>query len=456
MVGARSTKLIALMVALSLLCSGCLPSAMTEQPPVRVPEAFSEAGESVLPQFWWQSFADPSLDHLVSRALAENFSLKAARDRLDQAAAIAEKAGAERVPALNLETSAARIWSDTQGDSATRNSFSAGFLASYELDLWGRVRSGYEAAGLDYLARAEDLKTAGISLSAQVARTWYLWLEQKGQSALLAEQLEINTKILELVTLQFRTGQVGIGDVLQQRQLVEAVKGELALVAARVRVAANQLDILVGEAPGGFAAEPAGPLATLPPLPSTGVPLELLQRRPDVRSAWYRLRAADKRIAAAVADRFPRISLSGRVDSSAGQVEDLFQDWLSSVAANLVGPLIDGGRRRAEVDRARAAAAEALNDYGQVMLAALGEVEDALVRERQQKEHLASLERQLHLAELAEATLRDRYLQGAVDFQRALTAQLATQSLQRRQLAARQELIGYRIDLCRALAGGWE
>lgn len=444
-----------LIILLCLLCVGCIPDRDVPTTTVVPPESFSANGEKILPQRWWLSFADPALDRLMARALAGNLPLKAARDRLDQAEAIAVKAGAERFPAGSLEASGARAWRDQNGANVTQNNFLVGFRASYELDFWGRVRSGSAAANLDALARAEDLNTAGIILSSQVADTWYSWLEQNGLQLLLNEQLETNGKILELVTLQFRTGQAGVADVLQQRQLVEAGRGELALAAARTRVLEHLIDVLAGEPPGSRVAGSASAPVALPPLPSTGVPAELLQRRPDVRSAWFRLQAADQRVAAAIADRFPRISLSGRVETSADQVNVLFQDWLSTLAANLVAPLFDGGRRLAEVDRASAAAAEALHDYGQTILVALAEVEDALVRERKQNDYLASLDKQLELARLAEASLRDRHIQGTVDYQRVLTARLSTQSLQRRHLTARRELFGTRIALCRALAGGW-
>ncbi len=114
----------------------------------------------------------------------------------------------------------------------------------------------------------------------------------------------------------------------------------------------------------------------------------LLERRPDVRTAWLQIQAADQRVAAAVADRFPRLSLTGRATTANEQIEDLFDNWLASLAANLLAPLVDGGQRRAEVDRTRAVAAEALHDYGQTILEALAEVEDALVLEQRQLEYL--------------------------------------------------------------------
>ena len=137
-------------------------------------------------------------------------------------------------------------------------------------------------------------------------------------------------------------------------------------------------------------------------------------------------------------------------------MNDLFDNWLATLTANLLAPIIDGGRRQAEVDRTQAVAEEALHAYGQAVLEALAEVEDALVQEQRQVEYLASLNRQLELAEQATERIRERYLNGAENYQRVLTSLLSEQQLQRTRLSARSDLFANRIKLCRALAGGWE
>ena len=129
--------------------------------------------------------------------------------------------------------------------------------------------------------------------------------------------------------------------------------------------------------------------------------------------------------------------------------------WLATLAANLVAPIIDGGLRRAEVDRARAAASEELHNYGQIILDAMCEVEDAMVQEQRQRDFIASLNKQLKLAGQVIERVRDRYLQGTVDYQRVLDALLSQQELQRNLLTAKLDLVQDRIDLCRALGGGW-
>jgi len=174
-----------------------------------------------------------------------------------------------------------------------------------------------------------------------------------------------------------------------------------------------------------------------------------------VRAALHRVQEADRRVAVAVADRWPRLTLSAGASVSAGYGPAFFWGWLANLAANLVAPLVDGGARRAEVDRVRAKSAEALHRYGQVVLTSLKEVEDALVRERQIGLQVASLERQLRLSGDVVDQVRGAYLQGAEEYLRVLDALGRHQALERALLAARRERFEQRIALCRALAGGW-
>ena len=173
-----------------------------------------------------------------------------------------------------------------------------------------------------------------------------------------------------------------------------------------------------------------------------------------MRGALQRVQASDQRVAVAIADRFPQISLSADLSTAGSRSSDLFDRWLSNLAANLVAPLVDGGFRRAEVDRTRAAAGEAFQNYRQVVLAALKEVEDALVEELRQTEYLESLQEQLKLADQVVVRVRDYYVKGIGDYLRVLTAQLSQQQLQRTYLTARLNLYEARIALCKALAGG--
>jgi len=444
-----------LLAIVMILLSGCSMATQDLKTPLAVPAQFSESGNSPLPDKWWESFDDPVLSGLIDQALKNNFSLKTAWDRLSQAEALGRSAGADLFPALDAEAENSRNRFFEDGQTSEGHSYSLGLAASYELDLWGRVRSSRDAAAFDAQASAEDLRAAVLTLSAEVAGTWYQLVEQYGQLDMLDEQIVTNNQVLELVTLQFRTGQVGIADMLQQRQLVESNRGEKAQVVAQVKVLEHQLAILLGYSPLQSVAPRVSKLLNLPLMPKTGLPAELIQRRPDIRSAYYSVLAADSDLAAAIADRFPRLSLTSGVDTTGAHTRDLFDNWLATLAANLVAPIIDGGLRKADVDRTRAVASEVLHTYGQTILDALGEVEDALAQEQHQRDFIASLDKQLKLAGQVIKRVRDRYLQGTMDYQRVLDALLSQQELQQSLLTAKRDLVQDRIDLCRALGTGW-
>ncbi len=450
----RLHLLLACIVA--LVCISCAPVVEQADMPVKIPGSYSEKGVDPLPAKWWLSFKDNQLDALIKQALQENLTLLAAWDRLRQAQAIAVKAGSELFPDLSFKGSASTSQRKTDGKTSDNENYLLGLVASYELDVWGRIRSTGDAAELDAQASRFDLQAAAITLSAQVAITWYQLVEKYSQFELLHKQISTNTKALEIITVQVRAGKVGIADKLQQQQLIESNYGEKAQLEAQIRLLENQLAVLLGRTPEDSVTPRSTLLIELAPLPETGLPVELLLRRPDIRSAYNTVLAADRRVAAAIADKYPRISLTARLETSGDKSRDLFNNWLASLAANLAGPLFDGGFRQAEVDRSRSVSSEKLHLYGQVVLEAFAEVENGLDQERQQLEYLGSLDRQLDLASRAIERIRDKYIQGAVDYQRVLAALLSHQQVERRLLTARRELIVNRINLCRSLGGGWE
>ena len=441
------------LLAASLALAACAGTEGRIVPEAEMPAAFTASGEQAQPARWWRSFEDPELDRLVGAALAGNPSLRATWDRLAQARAVALREGAALGPEIDASADASTSWRRPGRDS---DSLSLGLAARYEVDLWGRIRAATDAARLDAEAASADRDTAAITLVANLADAWYELVEQRGQLALLQEQIAVNEQVLELVTLRFRQGRAGAADVLRQRQLLEQTRGNTEDVSSRIAVLEHLLAILTGRAPGGLALPARAALQAPPPLPSTGLPSALIQRRPDVRSAYIAVGAANSRLAVAIAEQYPRIDLSASLSTVATAPGDLFSRWLASLAGQIVGPLIDSGRRAAEVERNRAVVSERLNAYEDAVLTALGEVEDALARERRQRDKVASLERQVALADQVIERLRNRYTQGATDYIDVLTALASQQSAARQLLTARRALIGFRIELARALAGGWE
>ena len=444
--------LVIMAVALMLLI-GCASDPPEVTTLFELPESFSQTGKHVLPEQWWHDFNDPVLNEVMALALSDNFSLRATWDRLAQAEAIARREGAATWPDLDLTASVTRKREDQSGQTSTTNSFIIGLAASYELDLWGRVRSTHRAAGYDVQVSAQDLQAAAISLTASVANTWYQLAEQSQQVQVINEQLEANRKLRDLVMERFRQGQVQAADVLRQRQLVESSEGLKTLAELQLSITKQRLAVLLGRPPESGPVQVDPQFISLPDLPDTGLPAALIERRPDVRRAYLNVLAKDQKLAAAIAEQFPRISITASVTTSAAKTRDLFDNWLASLAGNLAQPIFDADRLGAEADRNRAVLSEAINTYRQVVLDALKDVEAALVTERSRSGYLESLRKQLSTTDAVIERTYMSYMNGQLDYIRVLESLTSRQSLQRQVLTAERQLIESRIQLCRALAG---
>jgi len=446
-------KLFIILLLLTLFSSCSLKTNLDfDTPPVAFPEKFTQKGDQVISPTWWRSLNDPELTALIEEALGNNLSLHVARQRLKQAEALGRQTDAAQAPQLDAQGNGTESRSRVNDNESTTTNLQLGLAASYEVDLWGRLQATSDAALFEIESSVQDLQTAALSIAAQVATNWYQLAESYSQLELLKQQQEVNIIGLQLIRLRFNAGQVGIADVLQQQQLIESKSGEMAQQRTITNQLENQLAVLTGTSPGLLQLPLEAELIELPPLPITGLPVELLGKRPDIQKAFADVLAADRRVAVAIADRYPRLSISADLSTS-GSASDLFDNWFLALAANLVGPVIDGGSRQAEVDRTTAVARERFYSYGQSILDAIAEVENALKAEEEQEKLIESLTIQLDLATKTLLNVRDRYKLGAEDYQRVLTALLSQQSLQLSVLAAKQQIIEFRIGLYRALGG---
>ncbi len=433
---------------------GCASQQKHMEPPVDAPDKFSAAGSLEVTNRWWTSFDDRQLNALVDTAMASNFNLKTAWQRLKEANAVVDRESADLFP--DLEGSIRAVGNQTQNNTLDPGSVQLGLSSVYELDLWGRIRSEVQAEKLRAQATLADYQTAALSLSAEITRTWYRLSEARNEKDLVRKQIKTNKKVLNLLENRFGTGQIRSVDILRQRQLLESTREQLTNVEMRIRLLEHQLSVLLGRPPQRELDHYADELPTLPPPPVTGVPIELVRRRPDVQSAFNSLRAADRDLAAAISSQYPRLTLSASVSSAPDNAQNLFENWAMSFAGNLVAPILYGGQLSAEVDRNRALKKQRLYEYGQTILTAFREVENALVQEKMQRERIRSLEKQVKLAEQAYDQLQLEYFNGMADYLDVLTALDEVQQLQRDLLSARLTLVEYRIALHRSLAGSFE
>ncbi|WP_169305327.1 efflux transporter outer membrane subunit [Coraliomargarita akajimensis] len=447
-------------LSISLLSSGCYTATEREAEELQaLPTDYSRPVDSTTePESiadtttaWWINFERDDLNSLQAEALSNNLGLAQAWARLRQAEASARQAGADLYPDLTLNAGYQRTWQET-GDTAA-SKYNAGLNVSYELDVWGKVRAGQQAAGAEAAARAEDLQSTGLTLSANVADLWIQIIELQNRIALLQQQLKINQTQLELVELRFQTSRASSLDVYQQRQTIARTRSELPSTEATLAAAQHSLNLLLGQAATTPLEINWQQAPTLPSLPSIGIPSNLIEQRPDVRAARLRIEQADWNLARAKADRLPSIGLTGELGSTSDQFEELFENWLAKFAANLSAPILDGGRRKLEVEKQLAVVDEAIANYRLTVLTAFKEVEDALMLEQKVGEQLAAVRTELELARKTLDEARNRYAYGLSDYLNVTSALISVQNLERSEITQVANQYKARIDLHKALGG---
>lgn len=414
------------------------------------PPEFSESGDASVGNHWWTEFGDQKLNTQITIGLIENYTLEAAQHRLDAARAIARREASDLFPDVNAFGAFDGLIR-TNGTNPT--TFLLGADLFYPVDLWGEIESRVEAQELRAEAARDDYHDVALALSAEIAATWFSLIEANAQLQLLKEQTASNIDGLKNQEFRFSRGLIRSPDVLRQRQLVDSTREQEVIAQSRIELLRHRLAELQGRPPQTADYSVTETLPELPPLPSTGIPAELVQRRPDVLSALFALQAADRDLASAITQQYPRLNLTASVVTATESAETLFRDWVLSLGSQLIGPVIDGGQRRAEVDRTNAVVRQRLSEYEQVVVTAFREVEDALVREKYQLERIKLLESQLVHARRSSEQLTKQYSVFDVDFLDLLNATITEQGLQREALSARLELILNRIDLYVALAG---
>jgi len=429
----------------------------------------AEDVESVPLEQWCTDFGSPELDGLVSRAFEDNLNLRSAWARLEQSEAVARQTGANMFPTVDLNGNANQSQTSLRGSpfgefgggpgmeqptSFTITSYNLSAAAGYEIDLWGKLAAQRQAAAFGVEASRADIETIALSLTSEIAEAWFDIVQQRQKRTLVTEQLELNERYVELLKLRLENGSSTALDVNQQQQQVDQLKGQLETINALEQRALNRLSALLGQTPGNNLAGDAAELPELGPMPDGGVPADLLTRRPDLRSAERRLQSANKRIAVAVRDRLPTLRLSASLFFQAGaELGELLDELLYTAAAQAGAPIIDGGRRRAEVSRAEAAQKEAFYAYANAFVNATAEVENAMLSEYYQARFIELLEERRGRASVALELSRDRYLRGGLDFLRVLTSLQSLQLVEQSIVDAQRPQLSNRTQPCRAPGG---
>jgi NodT family efflux transporter outer membrane factor (OMF) lipoprotein len=456
-----------------LLLAGCAVGPDYKRPEVEVPAQYKEwkvaqpqDGENRGP--WWEMFGDPALNALVEQVQVSNQTVLAAEAQYRRAQAIVVASRAGFFPAVNADASVTRgrspvgvIGGTTAGRTITNRS--ASLDASWELDLWGRIRRTAEASETSAQASAADLASARLSSQATLASSYLLLRTVDAQKRILDESVAAFQKSYELTKNRYDAGVAARVDVVQaETQLKSTMADAIDLGVQRAQLE-HAIAILVGKAPSAFSIKPTpvdmarSPLAIkMPPIPAE-VPSALLERRPDIASAERLVASANAQIGVAKAAYFPSLTLSGSYGSRAGDAATWFTapSTFWSYGPALAMSVFDAGLRRAQTDQAIAAYDATVAQYRQTVLSGFQEVEDNLAALRILEEEAKVQQEAVLAARESVALTTNQYKAGIVSFINVVAVQTAWLNNERAAMVVLGRRLVASVTLLKALGGDW-
>jgi multidrug efflux system outer membrane protein len=463
----RPKKLTAAAAALLALLAGCAMGPDYKKPQTPMPDNFrgasaEAAAKSLADLPWWDLYKDETLTGLIRAALSDNFDLRVAITRVEQAHAIADQTRAQLYPSLtyqgDLHTGRNNFYDtpDPSGKNSTTPYITGNVF--WELDVWGHVRRLNESARAQYLATVEAQRGVVLTLVADVAAAYFQLLELDEELAIARRNADSFAQSLKLFRNRLGGGVSSKLETDSAEALFDSASANISGIERQIALQENQISILLGRSPGAVARRAVLTEQALPPEVPAGLPSALLERRPDVREAEQLLRSANAQIGVAKTDFFPQLDLTGflgRVSPNLSTFTDgMWNGW--ALGGTLTGPIFEGGRLRAQYRQAKAAWEQAMLQYQQTALNALREVSDSLISRqkfeevrRQQAEAVAAYREAVQVA-------TKRFIAGRANYYEVLQAQ--QQVFPAEITLARTELAQWLtvVQLYKALGGGWQ
>lgn len=455
--------------------AACTVGPDYKKPELASPPAWRETGAGTTTRpadlaNWWSKYEDAQLTSLVDRALLSNIDLQIATSRIREARALRGVAASKWYPNLdaNANYSRQRLSQRAFGGGAGAlgafnpniDSFSATLDASWELDIFGGTRREVEAADADIQAKYENRREILVSLLGEVANSYIQLRGAQRQLAILKNRLDSQQKSVDLTRVRFETGLAAELDVIRAKALLESSQAQWPSLDATVRLSAHRLGVLLG----GFPEDLVDDLVIEKPLPAPpaamplGAPAEIVLRRPDLRRAERECAAATARVGVAVADKYPKISLTSSLGPKANHLGDMFDNKsiFFSIGPSIHIPLFSGGRLDANIEIQNAREEQAILQYKQTLQRALEEVENGIVQYTREQQRRDSLAQSMASQERALAMAKSLYEQGLVDFLNVLEAERELLNSQSDLVQSQTQVTLHSVFLYKALGGGWE
>jgi multidrug efflux system outer membrane protein len=409
---------------------------------------------------WWSVFNDPVLSDLIEQAIDANLDLKQARARIKEARAARGVSRADQFPSLTASASGSRSrGSENTGSGQEGEIYDAGFDAAWELDLFGGIRRSVEAAQADLEASRESLHDTLVSLLAEVARNYVEVRTLQSRLAVAQANLSSQQETYDITRSKFEAGLSSELPLQQALYNLSSTRATIPTLRTSLEAAKNRLAVLVGRCPGQVHAQLAEqrPVPVTPTTAAAGIPADVLRRRPDIRQAERQLAAQTARIGVAVAEKYPRIQLTGTIGLQALATGDLFtaQSRTWQYGPGISWPIFKGGAIRSNIVVQTAKAEQALYTYRATVLSALEEVENNLSAYAEEQIRRTSLIAAKAAAQRAADLARDQYKAGLGDFSSVLEAQRSQLSFEDQLAQSEGAVTTNLISLYKSLGGGW-
>jgi len=456
-------RLLPLIVA---ALAGCTLGPDYKRPQVAAPAAFQyepKDAAATADTLWWQQFQDPVLDQLIAEALKHNTNIQIAAANVEQAAAVLTQTRSQLFPQVGYGIGAQRERTVEPAFAAQipnypnpASAYQAALQASWEIDLWGRIRRQSEAAYANVLATDEARRGVILTLVANVANGYLQLRGLDAQLDVAKKTLQTYKESVDLFTLQFQYGQVSMMNVAQAQSQYETAAAQIPLIEQQIAQTQNSLAVLIGHDPGPILRGKSVYELQLPQVPQ-GVPSQLLERRPDLNQAEQQLIAANAQIGAAKALYFPTISLTGAFGSASADLSKLFSGpakvW--SYAGTLAGPIFSFGAVSGQVMQANAAQNAALLNYQLAIRNAFADVDNALVANAKLQEQLDAQVKLVAALQQYSDLARLQYDGGYTSYSTVLQAEQALFPAQLNLASIRAQVFASAVNIYKAMGGGW-
>jgi multidrug efflux system outer membrane protein len=452
-----------LIVCISLLLAACTIGPDYQRPEIASPPAWTvsyETAAGLADTAWWERFADPVLNDLIDTALKENLDLQVAAARVDEYLGRLQTTRSEFFPQIGASGFASRQ-DETEtglipGDNSPYNYYEGTVNATWEVDLWGRIRRANEAARAELLASEEGRRAVVLSLTANTASAYIILRGFDRQLEIARDTEKAYAETLRIFNLRHHYGTVSQLEVSQVESQYEVARQAVPQYEAAVARLENLLAVLLGRNPGTIPRGKTIDELAVPGIPA-GLPSELLTRRPDIVQAEQQLIAANARIGVARALYFPRLSLTGAYGTASIHSDSLFEgpSELWQISGDVLAPIFTFGAIEGQVRAAEAQQKQALLTYRQTILNAFRDVEDALVNTTKGREQLAAQTRQVAALSTYARLAKLQYEAGKTSYLQVLDADRTLFDGQLSQVQTQANTLGALVDVYRTMGGGW-